>query len=128
MAASHGSRPGEAERVQKVLAQLGLASRREAESWIRAGRLTVNGKPAELGMRVIPQDQIKLDGRLIRRQPAAKGATPVFVCHRSPGEPLLPVRGARCWRDPQQPGLAPAAPRGAALHQCQSLAAGRWRP
>ena len=75
MAASHGARPGEAERVQKVLAQLGLASRREAESWIRAGRLTVNGKPAELGMRVIPQDQIKLDGRLIRRQPAARAAT-----------------------------------------------------
>jgi len=94
MAASHGPRPGEAERVQKVLAQLGLASRREAESWIRAGRLTVNGKPAELGMRVIPQDQIKLDGRLIRRQPAAKADTPVFICHRSPGEPLLPVRGA----------------------------------
>lgn len=81
--------------MQKVLAQMGLASRREAESWIRAGRLTVNGKPAALGMRVIPQDQIKLDGRLIRRQPAAKAATPVFICHRSPGEPLLPSRGAR---------------------------------
>src|ERR1700677_4400191 len=94
MAASPVTRAGGAERVQKVLAQLGLASRREAESWIRAGRLTVNGKPAELGMRVIPQDQIKLDGRLVRRQPAGKTDTPVFVCHRSPGEPLLPARGA----------------------------------
>ena len=55
------------ERVQKVLAQLGLASRREAEDWIRAGRLTVNGKPAVLGMRVGLRDQLKLDGRLIRR-------------------------------------------------------------
>jgi len=96
MAASPVSRPGGAERVQKVLAQLGLASRREAEQWIRAGRLTVNGKPAALGMRVIPQDQLKLDGRLIRQR-ATKGASapaPVFICHRSPGEPLLPPRTA----------------------------------
>jgi 23S rRNA pseudouridine2605 synthase len=86
------ARPGEAERVQKVLAQLGLASRREAENWIRAGRLTVNGRLAALGMRVIPQDQLKLDGRLIRRRAGARGRPPVFLCHRSPGEPLLPER------------------------------------
>jgi len=80
-----------AERVQKVLAQLGLASRREAEAWIRAGRLTVNGKPAVLGMRVLPADQIKLDGRVVRRRRLADTA-PVLMCHRSPGEPLLPAR------------------------------------
>jgi 23S rRNA pseudouridine2605 synthase len=80
------------ERVQKVLAQLGLASRREAEEWIRAGRLTINGKPAVLGMRVLPQDQLKLDGRLIRQRPARGAPAPVFICHRSPGEPLLPPR------------------------------------
>ncbi|HEY5019624.1 MAG TPA: S4 domain-containing protein [Steroidobacteraceae bacterium] len=82
------------ERVQKVLAQLGLASRREAEEWIRAGRLTVNGKPAALGMRVVPQDQLKLDGRLIRQRPVRAAAAPVFICHRSPGEPLLPARAS----------------------------------
>lgn len=81
------------ERVQKVLAQLGLASRREAEDWIRAGRLTVNGKPAVLGMRVGLQDQLKLDGRLIRQRRASSAPAPVFICHRSPGEPLLPPRG-----------------------------------
>jgi 23S rRNA pseudouridine2605 synthase len=87
------------ERVQKVLAQLGLASRREAEDWIRAGRLTVNGKPAVLGMRVGLQDQLKLDGRLIRQRRISGAATPVFICHRSPGEPLLPPRGGE--RDPK---------------------------
>ena len=81
-----------AERLQKVLSALGLGSRREAEDWIRAGRLTVNGKPAVLGMRVGADDQLKLDGRPIRRSRAAAETPPVFLCHRSPGEPLLPAR------------------------------------
>ncbi|HKD52811.1 MAG TPA: S4 domain-containing protein [Steroidobacteraceae bacterium] len=74
------------ERLQKVLARSGLASRREAEAWIRAGRLTINGVPATLGARVGPADQVRLDGRLVRTRAAL---TPrVFICHRSPGEPL----------------------------------------
>jgi 23S rRNA pseudouridine2605 synthase len=83
--------PVAAERLQKVLSQLGLGSRREAEDWIRAGRLTVNGRPAVLGMRVGAEDQLKLDGRTIRRG-HAPAESPVFICHRSPGEPLLPAR------------------------------------
>jgi 23S rRNA pseudouridine2605 synthase len=75
-----------AERLQKVLAQLGLASRREAEAWIRAGRLSVNGKPAMLGLRVGPEDEVRLDGRVVRRHEAPELV--VFLCHRSPGEPL----------------------------------------
>ncbi len=98
---ARAARPGRAtasaaaagpERVQKVLAQLGLASRREAEAWIRAGRLQVNGRPAVLGMRVSPQDQIKLDGRAVRQQGPLDA--PVFLCHRSPGEPLQSARTA----------------------------------
>jgi 23S rRNA pseudouridine2605 synthase len=77
-----------AERLQKVLSQLGLGSRRQAEAWIRAGRVTVNGKAAVLGMRVAGDDRLKLDGRPIRRQLARD--VPVFLVHRSPGEPLLP--------------------------------------
>jgi 23S rRNA pseudouridine2605 synthase len=84
------------------LAQLGLASRREAEGWIRAGRLSVNGKPAQLGMRVSAADQLRLDGRLIRRQ-AESAAAPVLLCHRSPGEPLLDERVPR-----QNGGVTPA--------------------
>ena len=82
--------PVAAERLQKVLSQLGLASRREAEAWIRAGRITVNGKAAVLGTRVAADDQLRLDGRPIRRQLTRD--VPVFLCHRSPGEPLLPPR------------------------------------
>ena len=93
----------EAERLQKVLANLGLASRREAEGWIRAGRLTVNGKTAQLGDRVSNHDQLRLDGRLIRQR--GVGAAPVLLCHRSPGIPLLPK--------PDQPeSFASQLPRG----------------
>ena len=84
--------PG-AERLQKVLARSGLASRREVEAWIRAGRLTVNGAVATLGVRIAPADRVQLDGRLVhtREAPARER---VFLCHRSPGEPLTPAAAA----------------------------------
>ncbi len=79
------------ERLQKVLSALGLASRRQAEEWIRSGRLSVNGRPAVLGMRVCAQDQLRIDGRLVRQSaPRSRGAA-VLLCHRSPGEALLPA-------------------------------------
>lgn len=84
--------PAAAERLQKVLAQLGLGSRREAEGWIRAGRLSVNGRPATLGMRVTAEDKLRLDGRLIRQRALSRTAPVVLLCHRSPGQPLLPPR------------------------------------
>ncbi len=86
-AASNRERDVVRERLQKVLAGAGLASRREAEAWIRLGRLTVNGEPATLGVRVGPADQIRLDGRLVHRRPAAAAAA-AYVYHRSSGEPL----------------------------------------
>lgn len=75
-----------AERVQKVLARAGLASRREAEAWIRAGRLTINGTVAALGARVAAGDELRLDGRVVRTRATADARA--FLCHRSPGEPL----------------------------------------
>src|SRR5246127_2205335 len=75
------------ERLQKVLSRAGLASRREAEDWIRAGRITINGQPAVLGSRVSSSDQLRLDGRLIRQRETGGGST-AFVVHRSPGESL----------------------------------------
>jgi 23S rRNA pseudouridine2605 synthase len=76
--------------VQKVLAQAGLASRREAEEWIRAGRVTINGEKATLGARAASGDQLRLDGKLIHRAPTKRSAT--WLCHRSPGENLVTPR------------------------------------
>lgn len=58
-------------RIQKIIAQMGIASRRGAEELISEGRVTVNGKIAELGMKADPaRDHIKVDGRLlVRREP-----------------------------------------------------------
>jgi 23S rRNA pseudouridine2605 synthase len=82
---------GAAERVQKILARAGLASRREAEEWIRAGRVTINGEPATLGSKAQGSDQLRLDGRLIHKAPANRAAT--WICHRSPGENLTQPEG-----------------------------------
>ena len=71
------------QRLQKALAHLGLASRREVEGWIRAGRLTVNGQPATLGMRVVGSDKVRLDGRLVRQRVGS--GVKIFAVHRSPG-------------------------------------------
>jgi 23S rRNA pseudouridine2605 synthase len=59
------------ERLQKVLARAGVASRRRAEDLIREGKVTINGQVAEIGQRVDPAtDAIKVEGRRVRpRQP-----------------------------------------------------------
>ncbi|HEX6656342.1 MAG TPA: S4 domain-containing protein, partial [Candidatus Limnocylindria bacterium] len=53
-----------AERLQKVLARAGVASRRGAEALISEGRVSVNGQPATIGQSADPQtDQIAVDGK-----------------------------------------------------------------
>jgi len=62
-----------AERIQKVLANAGLGSRRELEALIRAGRIIVDGKPAQLGDRITGAERIAIDGNLVAvRQPARR--------------------------------------------------------
>ena len=57
------------QRIQKVLAQWGVASRRQAEQLIRSGRITVNGRMANIGEKIDPfNDSILYDGKRIQGQ------------------------------------------------------------
>lgn len=71
------------ERLQKILARAGLASRREAERWIVEGRVSVNGAVVrKLGSQADPaKDSIKVDGKRIK--PAA--APLYYAFHKPPG-------------------------------------------
>ena len=72
------------EKLQKVLARTGIASRRELERWIAAGRVSVNGSTAALGHRVTEADVIRVDGRrLPQREPRR---TRVLCYHKQAGE------------------------------------------
>lgn len=70
--------------MQKLLAAAGLGSRREIEGWISAGRITLNGKRAQLGDRAGPGDDIRVDGKPIA-QPG-KAAARVLLYHKPVGE------------------------------------------
>lgn len=52
-------------RINKFFTQQGIGSRREADQWIEAGRVTINGRVAELGDRVVPGDTVARDGKVV---------------------------------------------------------------
>jgi 23S rRNA pseudouridine2604 synthase len=52
--------------LNKYISSSGICSRREAEKFINEGRVTINGKPTQLGNRVGKKDVVKLDGRLVK--------------------------------------------------------------
>ena len=57
------------ERLQKILSAAGACSRREAEAWITAGRVTVNGVPAALGQKAdMERDDIRADGKKLTKR------------------------------------------------------------
>ena len=74
------------ERLQKVLAQAGLGSRRLIEQWISAGRVVVDGKTAELGQKVSGRERISVDGRPVRIVAAGKVRPEVLMYHKPVGE------------------------------------------
>jgi 23S rRNA pseudouridine2605 synthase len=74
------------ERIQKMLAQVGLGSRREIEEWIKDGRITLNGQRAKLGDRCQPSDRITVNGRPIDLGKRSESTTRVLLYHKPSGE------------------------------------------
>lgn len=72
-------------KLHKVLAEAGVGSRREMEELIIAGRVSVNGEPAHIGQRVGPNDQVRVNGRLITR-PNVQRPPRVILYHKPAGE------------------------------------------
>lgn len=56
-------------RINKFLSEAGITSRRGADKWIEAGRITINGELAQLGSRVSEDDEVRADGELISTKP-----------------------------------------------------------
>ena len=59
------SAPLKAVRLNKYISETGVCSRREADKWIEAGRVTLNGAPATLGHKVAQGDEVRIDGNLV---------------------------------------------------------------
>ena len=64
------------ERIQKILANEGIVSRRQAENLIREGRIKVNGQEAILGMSISRRDLIEIDGKTVE---ISEGTNPLRV-------------------------------------------------
>jgi 23S rRNA pseudouridine2605 synthase len=70
------------ERIAKAIARAGLASRREAEAWISAGRVAVNGKVIDsAALNVTPEDRVTVDGAPL----PARERTRLFLYHKPRG-------------------------------------------
>jgi len=111
-------------RLNKRMAELGICSRREADDWIAQGWVKVNGKPAEMGVKVTPADKVEVDKKAHGHQ--AQQVT--ILLHKPMGyvsgqaedghEPAVMLINPRThWREdpstnrfspPQLRGLAPA--------------------
>jgi len=75
----------DAPKLHKVLAEAGLGSRRDMEELIIAGRVSVNGEPAHIGQRILPTDQVRINGKLIQRK-VNKRPPRVLIYHKPAGE------------------------------------------
>ena len=76
----------EPERLQKLLANAGLGSRRRIEGWIREGRVEVNGRKASLGDRATLQDRILVDGKPVSRRRLSSNERFVILYNKPEGE------------------------------------------
>jgi len=74
------------EKLQKVIARIGLGSRRYMEEVIAAGRVSVNGQIAQVGERIEPGDELRIDGRKVQFQVEDEIRRRVLIYYKPEGE------------------------------------------
>lgn len=74
------------EKLQKVLARVGLGSRRYMEEVIASGRVSVNGQVAQVGERIEPTDELRIDGRKVQFQIEDEIRRRVLIYYKPEGE------------------------------------------
>lgn len=74
------------EKIQKVLANAGIGSRRQIEGWIAEGRITINGRLATIGDRMTYHDKVAVDGREIKLIRSQQQKSRVLLYHKPEGE------------------------------------------
>lgn len=79
-------RSEEPQRIQKLLAQAGVGSRRQVEKWIIDGSIHVNGEVATLGDKITTRDIVKLRGRPVKLAGKLMVDTQVLIYHKPLGE------------------------------------------
>ncbi|MDH5571346.1 MAG: pseudouridine synthase [Gammaproteobacteria bacterium] len=72
------------ERIQKALARQGLGSRRQIETWIKEGKISLNSNPAKIGDLVSAGDRIMFSGRKIVIQAEETNQFPRVICYHKP--------------------------------------------
>jgi 23S rRNA pseudouridine2605 synthase len=81
---------GRGERVQKVLAGIGIGSRREIDRLVQSGRVVIDGRPAAPGDRLTGQEKVLVDGKRIHlgssRTRASASSAEVLLYHKPAGE------------------------------------------
>ena len=66
-------------RINKYLSEAGICSRRQADRMLEQGRIAINGLPASVGQRILPGDQVSVDGRPVHHQ-----VQPVILAFNKP--------------------------------------------
>jgi len=74
------------DKLQKLLAHAGYGSRREIETWISDGRISVNGKRAKLGDRASASDRVLVDGKLAHLTSQQEETIKALIYHKPEGE------------------------------------------
>lgn len=73
-------------KLQKVLSDAGIGSRRDMEELIISGRVSVNGMPAHIGQRICDDDQIRVNGKILQRKKLTPTVPRVVIYHKPAGE------------------------------------------